>query len=634
MVRSKLLAAGGYGRRVALAVVCVAILFLSLRFVLHPETPEESMLKQTQAGVKQLETEIQRLYQAAQDYRAGRGALTSLQAQVSATRKAYKTIEYILEYYHPTYIKEHINGPPLDHLDPYPHRDLPAVVTPRGLQVLDEQVYSEEANQHREEIANLVSELKTRYQILLLQFEKRRYIQRFEAFEAMRLELIRMFALGVTGFDTPGSLQALSEAAVTCRALQQATGYYAASVPGDGAGVVTLFGNAATYLDTHNNFDTFDRLTFLTDYVNPLYKKLLALHRQLGARTSAEVTKEVSAWNFYSDNIFSADFLNPYYYTLLKQEQDSEALRALGKKLFYDNRLSNSGTMSCGSCHQPKRAFADGEVRSHANAEGRVVRRNAPSLINAVFSDRFFYDLRAFDLEDQAEHVIEDPLEFNTTFPDMLARLQAVPEYRDAFHGAFPKNAEGPITRYQFSAALASYVLSLRSFNSPFDRFVRGEATALPRKVRAGFNLFMGKAACGTCHFAPTFGGLVPPLYHENESEVLGVFEKPGLKIPDGDPGRAANGVTSEDADIYQHSFKTVSVRNAALTAPYFHHGGYKTLEEVLEFYTLGGAQGVGLTDEVPHQTLPAAPLNLSRGEISDIITFLQSLSDESLSKE
>jgi cytochrome c peroxidase len=144
----------------------------------------------------------------------------------------------------------------------------------------------------------------------------------------------------------------------------------------------------------------------------------------------------------------------------------------------------------------------------------------------------------------------------------------------------------------------------------------------------------MGKAACGTCHFAPTFGGLVPPLYHENESEVLGVFEKPGLKIPDGDPGRAANGVVSEDADIYQHSFKTVSVRNVALTAPYFHHGGYKTLEEVLDFYNLGGAQGVGLADEVPHQTLPAARLNLSRGEISDIIAFLQSLSDGSLNGE
>jgi cytochrome c peroxidase len=607
-------------------VVLAGILLLTLCFVQHPETPEESMLKQTQAGVKQLEKEIQRLYQVGQDYRKGSGALTALRAQVSATRRAYKEIEYILEYYHPTYVKEHINGPPLDHLDPYPHRDLPAVVAPRGLQVLDEQVYADDADQHREEIAGLVSELKTRYQILLLQFEKRRYIQRFEAFEAMRLELVRMFALGVTGFDTPGSLQAIPEAAVTCRALQQAVGYYAASVPGNGAAISTRFANAAAYLEAHNDFDTFDRLTFLTDYVNPLYKELLTLHHQLGARTTAEVTQEVPAWNFYSDNIFSADFLNPYYYTLLKQEQDSDSLRALGKKLFYDPRLSNSGTMSCGSCHQPKRAFADGQVRSHANAEGRFVRRNAPSLINAVFSDRFFYDLRAFDLEDQAGHVIEDHLEFNTTFPDMLARLQALPEYRTAFHGT--------MTRYQFSAALASYVASLRSFNSPFDRFVRGETTALPRKARAGFNLFMGKAACGTCHFAPTFGGLVPPLYHENESEVLGVFEKPGLKIPDGDPGRAANGVTSEDADIYQHSFKTVSIRNVGLTAPYFHHGGYNTLEEVMDFYNQGGAQGVGLSDEVPHQTLPAAPLNLSRSEINDIIAFLHALSDESLTNE
>lgn len=178
------------------------------------------------------------------------------------------------------------------------------------------------------------------------------------------------------------------------------------------------------------------------------------------------------------------------------------------------------------------------------------------------------------------------------------------------------------------SSALAAYVKSLSSFNSPFDKYVRGEVDTIDIAVYEGFNLFMGKAVCGTCHFAPTFNGTVPPLYKESESEVLAVPVGHDTLNPvlDPDLGRYVNGRPTEKADFFKHSFKTPTIRNIALTAPYMHNGGYKTLEEVMDFYNRGGGVGMGL--EVENQTLPFDSLALNKNEIHSIISFMQALTD------
>jgi cytochrome c peroxidase len=139
----------------------------------------------------------------------------------------------------------------------------------------------------------------------------------------------------------------------------------------------------------------------------------------------------------------------------------------------------------------------------------------------------------------------------------------------------------------------------------------------------------MGKANCATCHFAPTFSGLVPPFYTENESEILGVFGSPNIISLDEDEGRSNNQIKSEKAWIYEKSFKTTTVRNVELTSPYFHNGAYNTLEEVLDFYNNGGGKGRGI--EVQNQTLPEDKLDLSEKEIKELIAFMKSLTDNSL---
>jgi cytochrome c peroxidase len=200
-------------------------------------------------------------------------------------------------------------------------------------------------------------------------------------------------------------------------------------------------------------------------------------------------------------------------------------------------------------------------------------------------------------------------------------------EYQDAFKNAFPEYKQNSLNSQTIQYAISSYVSSLSALNSPFDKYVRGESKQIPTNIKNGFNLFMGKAACGTCHFAPTFNGTVPPLYLESESEVLGVPENPYIKLLKLDPDRGrAIATMREGTPFYEHSFKTPTVRNVSFTAPYMHNGAYKTLDDVMDFYNNGGGKGMGL--EVPYQTLSKDSLHLNKQETSDIIAFMQSLAD------
>jgi len=147
---------------------------------------------------------------------------------------------------------------------------------------------------------------------------------------------------------------------------------------------------------------------------------------------------------------------------------------------------------------------------------------------------------------------------------------------------------------------------------------------ALTAQEINGFNLFMGKAQCGTCHFAPLFNGLVPPLYNLSELEVLGTTKTDNLDKPEPDTDSGRFNVFP--IAFYEKAFKTPTVRNVSATGPYMHNGSFKTLETVVEFYNKGGANGLGLT--MNNQTLSPLPLNLSKEEVNDIVSFMQALED------
>ncbi|MGB0176014.1 MAG: cytochrome-c peroxidase, partial [Owenweeksia sp.] len=522
------------------------------------------------------------------------------------------------------FVEEHINGAPLLHIERF--STLPFVVPPEGLQVLDELIYSDDPKSEKLQIAILAQKLATQSSALINGFRQRK-TEPHEVIEACRMELVRILTLGLTGFDTPGSVNAISEAEYCLRFMRKVVHQLLNEMDTRDPGTADeLFRQAVQYLQDAEGFDELDRLYFLRSHLQPLYARLYDIQLQLGGN---EKTSRVTAWNPASRSFFSGEFLNPYFYTELRKEEDGPALHQLGEKLFYDTRISRNAKLSCASCHNPQMAFTDGQAKSESSVAGMTVQRNSPTLLNAVYADRYFYDLRAFSLEQQAEHVIFNHAEFNTAYDEIAGKLSVDKEYRKLFKKAFPKTG---VNRSGLSRALASYVLSLQSFNSDFDKYARGESEVLPAAAQRGFNLFMGKAGCGTCHFAPTFSGLVPPFYTKNESEILGITESADEHEADSDMGRYANSIYSEHAWIYERSFKTSTVRNVAVTAPYFHNGAFQSLEEVVNFYDHGGGQGLGL--EIKNQTLPPDSLMLSNDEKTALIAFMQTLTDTSSYKQ
>lgn len=555
------------------------------------------------------------LDKTAADFRAGKVSVDSLRNALASTRISYKKIEFYLAYNYPEYVNEHFNGAPLLHIEK--SGTSPVVLAPEGLQVLDELVFSDEVTNEKAKVSALAKKLNNSY-ILLFDSMNTKTAGKENIF-ALRLQLVRLYALGLTGFDTPGSLNVIPEAKSSLEGMKA---FVAESYSQEQVKVIlNLFDGAISYLDKNNSFETLDRLEIFRKYIDPLYRRL----GEIESGNPSQFLKQTAAWNPESKSIFGNDFLNPYFFTDLKAGEDSAELRKLGEALFYDTAISGDGKMNCASCHQPEKGFADGMPKSLSNVQGKTVLRNAPTLINAVYADRYFYDLRAFTLEQQAEHVIFNADEFNTAYSAILKKLAESPKYKTQFKEVYGK---GEITREKFSKALASYVLSLRSFNSDFDKYIRGESDVLSQEVKNGFNLFMGKANCATCHFVPTFAGLVPPLYSENESEILGVLADPKAKQPrlDSDEGRWSNALLIEYAWIYEKSFKTNTVRNAGLTAPYFHNGAYGTLDEVIDFYNNGGGGGLGLN--VSNQTLSPDSLNLTAKEKKELIAFINSLND------
>lgn len=574
--------------------------------------------------------QVQKLNAVSQNTPHTPAGAQTLRQQVRLTRLAWKNLEALAEYLDTEGSKDHINGAPL----PRPERNAPEMrlVEPSGLQTLDELVWEPQPWDQAPLIAQLCQRLAEKSDEILNSIQVSPLQSRW-IFEGQRQEIIRLTALGLSGFDTPGSASSLPEVRQAMNRMETYIRPYILSLPKSEAALAqdlnALFRTSQLRLRGPLRFESFDRASYIRQVLNPLYGRLLDLQLALGIETWYETPQARKiAWNPLGRTLFGADLLDANYYTHIPKDQDTPALAQLGQYLFFDPILSGNGERSCASCHRPDKAFTDGQAKSLAMGLQGTVDRNSPTLLNAVYAERYFWDLRADQLEDQVEHVITDSREFHTRYDSIVSRLRSSSEYRQLFRQSFPKLPNEAITAYSVSTALAAYVKSLQSWNSPFDRYMRRETASLAPEALRGFNLFMGKAACGTCHFAPLFSGTVPPQFQESESEVLGVTTSPQRKKAQLDPdrGRAAARL-KENTVIYEHSFKTPTVRHAAQTAPYFHNGAFATLEQVMQFYNDGGGRGWGLN--LPYQTLSEEPLTLKPQEIKDIISFMKALSPD-----
>ena len=272
---------------------------------------------------------------------------------------------------------------------------------------------------------------------------------------------------------------------------------------------------------------------------------------------------------------------------------------ALGKKLFFDPLLSLDHRVSCSSCHRPDHAFADTSDVS-LGSRRRVGLRNTPSVLDAVYRATFAWDGRSLSLESQVLLPIQDPDEMALSLVELEKRVRSRSSYARAFRREF---GEDPTAR-TIGLALAAYLRTLRSGDAPIDRFRAGDTLALSAPARLGFRVFNGKANCTTCHVGPLFSD--------------GDFHNTGIAWRDDeftDIGRAnATGLTE---DIGR--FKTPSLRNVAITAPYMHDGSKRSLEDVIDFYDAGGQPNPGLDPLI-------RPLRLTVDEKRALVSFLHSL--------
>jgi cytochrome c peroxidase len=309
---------------------------------------------------------------------------------------------------------------------------------------------------------------------------------------------------------------------------------------------------------------------------------------------------------------------------------------ALGEKLFFDGRLSVDGTVACSTCHDPARAFTDGRPVS-IGVKGRAGQRNAPTILNALYNKTQFWDGRAKTLEDQAALPIINPIEMGQPSLDAaVARIAALPEYEQAFRRVFGR----PINGTDLVRAIASYERTEFSFDSPFDHFMAGEGTAINDSAKRGWGLFNTKARCNKCH-ALSDEKPDPTYFMDNDFHNIGIGIirhnvvamscRAEQEINSGntiDVDRAAIQsdmsvlgrflITKKEADIA--SFKTPDLRNALVTAPYFHDGSQATLWDVMDHYN----KGDGINN--PYLDEDIRPLALSESEIDDVVALLATL--------
>lgn len=539
-------------------------------------------------------------------------------------RIAYKSLEPFLLYFDPDAVNKNLNGAPLLKLE----ENTPGinVLQPKGLQVMDELMGENILNFKL--LGKNVDELINKLKHLKVTLDPSSVTHRM-VIELYQLNLIKLMTLEQSGFDTPGTLSGLEDSKVTFTTINQLIFPYLqqySKLKKEVIALETIMKRGDELLENANDFNSFDRAEFLSKVVEPLFKQINIIHSKSGVEYYSEVSRLPRPYNEKANNIFANNFLNPGFYSGVDPTQKD--LIALGKTLFYDPVLSGNDKRACASCHAPEKGFTDGKETSTAYDFKGALDRNAPTLLNSIFATDYFWDLRAQEIRHQIEHVVFNTKEFATGFNTIENKLRKSKEYQMLFDKSFSAYGGESINKNSIEVAITAYVQSLRGWNSQFDKYARGEDNNLSENARQGFNLFMGKAQCGICHFPPTFAGLVPPFFEDSESEVLGMLQGFDTLNPvlDDDIGRFGSSKIKDGAYFYKNSIKTPTVRNVELTFPYMHNGAFKNLDEVIHFYNKGGGAGLGL--KVENQTLPESKLNLSSIEFDQLKAFLNSLTD------
>jgi len=298
--------------------------------------------------------------------------------------------------------------------------------------------------------------------------------------------------------------------------------------------------------------------------------------------------------------ILRAAYKRPSSIPFPEENPFTQAKAKLGQILYFDPRLSRSNMQSCASCHNPSFAWGDGLPKGVGENLHELGRRS-PTILNAAWSEALMWDGRFETLEEQALGPIEAEGEMNMPLDELIERLSEIEGYSPLFAAAFDGNAE--ITADKIAMAIATYERTVISGEASFDRWIKGERSALSASARRGFELFNRKARCAACHSGWRF---TDDSFHD-------------IGLADDDIGRGAE---LPGIEKMQHAFKTPGLRNIVQRAPYMHDGSLVTLADVVDHYDQGGIKRPSLSDEMQ-------PLGLTEREKKDLVAFMESLTSD-----
>ncbi len=584
-------------------VLIIPVLFL---FSCHSDIKKVDISQTLQKDIFVLEKDLENFKKLAET----NSSQKLLQDDFLKCRKSFKNIEWAIAYFNSN-AHRFINGPALDELETAENKFLP----PNGFQVIEPLIFPAFDVKNKLELAKEILVLQSNIKLMKIHLQNVT-LSNDLVFDALKSDIIRLITLGITGFDSPVAQLSIQEAVYSLEGLQKYILFLEAnkSHKTEIDAFIKKCEEAKSYCKNNNNFNDFDRVTFIKNHLNLLFKDLKSI-KKLCNIASVEKNNPIleSAETIFGANVFDVNAFIPS-----KEFAYSADKVALGEKLFYDKQLSLNNDRNCATCHNPELAFTDG-LKKNVSIEGQNLYRNTPTLTYAGLQNAQFWDLRQIDLEKQSFDVIANKDEMHGSLDIIIPKLKKDNAYVVLNKKAFPKATT--IENWHVQNAIASYVRSLNKFNSKFDNYFSGKSNEYSDEEKLGFNIFAGKGKCASCHFIPLFNGTVPPNYAKSEQEVIGT------------PETLAGKAISVDLGVYniyqmpqlKNAFKTPTLRNVAITSPYMHNGVFTTLEQVVNFYNKGGD---GFKYEVDNLTLPFDKLNLSVKEEKALVVFMKTLND------
>lgn len=445
-------------------------------------------------------------------------------------------------------------------------------------------------------------------------------------FLANRLYLLNMAAIYTTGFECPDTNNIIPELQLMLAAVKNIYTNFNSTFPSTllSKGYFDQYEKTIAFVNNQPpDFSLFDHFTFIKDFVNPLFRMNQQFINKYEVRT---ISFNDFSLNNNANSIFDKSLYSPQntkgIFSLVEDEAILGEIKKIGKLLFYDPILSGNNMRSCASCHKPTEYFTDTCLATAFQFDRQQhLPRNAPSLINSVFNHLVMLDGKHISLQGQAREVMLNPIEMNSAEKELVKKVMSCKEYKDAFKKFLQYTPEEKnVSLTHIVSAITFYYADFSNYYAPFDNAMNNKAV-LSGEEKNGFNLFMSKAQCGTCHFVPQFNGVKPP-YVSTEFEVLGVPEDSTYKNLSKDKGRFDVNPAAETLN----AFRTGTIRNAAFTKPYMHNGVFQTIDQVIDLYDAGGGAGKKLV--VNNQTLSSDSLKLTKPEKSALIAFIHSLNE------